>query len=49
MVDSVISPNAVEVRDLVKRYPKARTNAVDRLSFAVVRGEIFGLLGPNGA
>jgi ABC-2 type transport system ATP-binding protein len=49
MVDSVISPNAVEVRDLVKRYPKARTNAVDRLSFAVMRGEIFGLLGPNGA
>jgi ABC-2 type transport system ATP-binding protein len=49
MVDSVISPNAVEVRDLVKRYPKARTNALDRLSFAVVRGEIFGLLGPNGA
>ena len=49
MVDSVVSPNAVEVRDLVKRYPKARTNAVDRLSFAVVRGEIFGLLGPNGA
>src|SRR3954451_623997 len=49
MVDSVISPNAVEVRDLVKRYPKARTNALDRLCFAVVRGEIFGLLGPNGA
>jgi ABC-2 type transport system ATP-binding protein len=49
MVDSVISPNAVEVRDLVKRYPKAQTDAVDRLSFAVVRGEIFGLLGPNGA
>lgn len=49
MVDSVVSANAVEVSDLVKRYPKARTNAVDGLSFAVVRGEIFGLLGPNGA
>src|SRR5581483_11803441 len=49
MVDSVISANAVQVSDLVKRYPKARTNAVDGLSFAVVRGEIFGLLGPNGA
>ncbi len=40
---------AVEVRELVKRYPKAQADAVDRLSFAVARGEIFGLLGPNGA
>ena len=39
----------VEVRDLVKRYRKARTNAVDGASFAVRRGEVFGLLGPNGA
>ena len=39
----------MEVRELVKRYPKARTDAVDRLSFAVASGEIFGLLGPNGA
>jgi ABC-2 type transport system ATP-binding protein len=39
----------VEVRDLVKRYRKARTNAVDGVSFAVRRGEVFGLLGPNGA
>jgi ABC-2 type transport system ATP-binding protein len=40
---------AIEVRDLVKRYPKATTNAVDGIDFAVERGEIFGLLGPNGA
>jgi len=40
---------AVEVQDLVKRYPKSPTNAVDELSFAVERGEVFGLLGPNGA
>jgi ABC-2 type transport system ATP-binding protein len=39
----------VEVRDLVKRYRKAKTNAVDGVSFAVRRGEVFGLLGPNGA
>jgi ABC-2 type transport system ATP-binding protein len=39
----------VEVRDLVKRYRKARTNAVDGVSFTVGRGEVFGLLGPNGA
>ncbi len=41
--------NSIEVRDLVKRYAKAKTNAVDGVSFAVERGEIFGLLGPNGA
>ena len=39
----------VAVQDLVKRYPKAPTNAVDGISFAVHPGEIFGLLGPNGA
>jgi ABC-2 type transport system ATP-binding protein len=40
---------AISVRHLVKRYPKAKTNAVDNVSFEVARGEIFGLLGPNGA
>jgi ABC-2 type transport system ATP-binding protein len=39
----------VEVRDLVKRYRKAKGNAVDGVSFTVRRGEVFGLLGPNGA
>jgi ABC-2 type transport system ATP-binding protein len=39
----------VEVRELVKRYPRAQVNAVDGISFAVERGEVFGLLGPNGA
>ncbi len=39
----------VEVRDLVKRYRKAKANAVDGVSFAVRRGEVLGLLGPNGA
>jgi ABC-2 type transport system ATP-binding protein len=37
----------VEVHDLVRRFGKFV--AVDRVSFAVQRGEIFGLLGPNGA
>ncbi len=41
--------SAIEVRDLVKRYPKSPVNAVDGISFRVRRGEIFGLLGPNGA
>jgi ABC-2 type transport system ATP-binding protein len=43
-----VSP-AAELRHLVKRYPKAPTDSLDRLSFTVNREEIFGLLGPNGA
>ena len=31
-----------------KRADRKRTIAVDRISFAVERGEIFGVLGPNG-
>ncbi len=38
---------AIEVRDLHKTYPGKK--AVDGVSFAVLRGEIFGILGPNGA
>ena len=41
--------SAVQVRDLVKRYPGRPVNAVDGISFAVRRREVFGLLGPNGA
>ncbi|MGH8442799.1 MAG: ABC transporter ATP-binding protein [Nevskiaceae bacterium] len=37
----------LEVRDLVKQYPKVR--AVDGVSFEVPEGVCFGLLGPNGA
>jgi ABC-2 type transport system ATP-binding protein len=40
---------AVQVTDLVKRYPGRPVNAVDGISFTVERGEVFGLLGPNGA
>jgi ABC-2 type transport system ATP-binding protein len=43
------SGQAVEVVDLVKRYPRAPVNAVDGVSFDVAEGEVFGLLGPNGA
>ena len=38
---------AIDVADLTKRYDKLL--AVDRISFAVRQGEIFGFLGPNGA
>jgi len=39
----------VEVRELVKRYPRSPVDAVAGISFAVEQGELFGLLGPNGA
>jgi len=42
-----ISKNAVEVKDLEKRF--GSFIAVNRISFAVAPGEIFGFLGPNGA
>lgn len=37
----------IKVTDLVKRYGK--NTAVDHLSFEVRKGEVFGLLGPNGS
>lgn len=37
----------VVAENLVKTYGK--TNVVDGVSFAVKKGEIFGILGPNGA
>jgi len=40
---------AIEVRDLVKRYRKGSTNAVDGVTFDVEPGQFFALLGPNGA
>lgn len=42
-------PTTVQVEGLVKRYPRAETNAVDGLDFFARPGEVFGLLGPNGA
>ena len=43
----VSDSDAVQVIDLEKRF--GRFVAVDRISFSVRRGEIFGFLGPNGA
>src|SRR5258707_14140151 len=40
---------AISVHNLIKRYQKSKTNAVNGVSFDVSQGEIFGLLGPNGA
>jgi len=45
----------IETHELTKRFADARTGdrqgvlAVDRLSLTVQRGEIFGLVGPDGA
>ncbi|HEU4868255.1 MAG TPA: ABC transporter ATP-binding protein [Actinomycetota bacterium] len=44
-----VPQTVIEVRDLVKRYKKSDTNAVDGISFEVKEGEFFALLGPNGA
>ncbi|MGH3503455.1 MAG: ABC transporter ATP-binding protein, partial [Nocardioidaceae bacterium] len=45
--------DAVEIRDLTKRYDRSRRRgvitAVDSVSLTVHAGEIFGFLGPNGA
>ncbi len=41
------SPKAVVVKDLERRFGSFL--AVNRVSFEVDRGEIFGFLGPNGA
>ena len=38
---------SIEVSDITKTY-NGRT-VVDRLSFSVDKGEVFGLLGHNGA
>ncbi|HEX6457858.1 MAG TPA: ATP-binding cassette domain-containing protein [Thermoleophilaceae bacterium] len=40
--------HAIEARDLVKTYPGG-VKALDKLSFHVAEGTVFGLLGPNGA
>jgi ABC-2 type transport system ATP-binding protein len=39
----------IHVDGLVKRYRKAKRNAVDGITFDVPAGEFFALLGPNGA
>jgi ABC-2 type transport system ATP-binding protein len=39
----------IQVENLIKRYKKSETNAVDDISFDVKEGEFFCFLGPNGA
>jgi ABC-type multidrug transport system ATPase subunit len=42
MADTIL-----EVRNLTKKY--SSLTAVDSISFSIEKGEIFGLVGPNGA
>jgi len=42
-------PLAIDVRNLEFEYPKSEKKAVNNVSFAIKKGEIFGFLGPNGA
>ncbi len=47
MNDNPNTAPAIEVHDLTKRFGSVL--AVDRIGFAVNKGEFFGFLGPNGA
>ena len=44
---SVAAASAIEVDELTRRF--GDFVAVDRLSFAIRQGEVFGFLGPNGS
>jgi fluoroquinolone transport system ATP-binding protein len=44
-----MSDHALRVEDLRYAYPGAARPALDGMSFAVRRGEVFGFLGPSGA
>ncbi len=40
---------AVVVKNITKTYGREKTIAVDNVSFKVNKGEVFGLIGPDGA
>src|SRR5688500_18117666 len=39
----------VSVRNLSKSYPPSKVPALDSISMEVSKGELFGLIGPDGA
>lgn len=39
----------IKLKNLSKRYPRSKFDAVHKLSLSVRRGEVYGFLGPNGA
>ena len=41
--------NTIEVKDINKSYEKGKVTALKNVSFNVGKGELFGLIGPDGA
>lgn len=41
--------NAVEINQISKSYGKDNTKALNAITFSVKQGELFGLIGPDGA
>src|SRR6202142_934905 len=41
--------SAISLNNITKTYNKGATLAVDDISFSVDKGELFGLIGPDGA
>jgi len=39
----------IEVKDLYKSYAKGKVNALNGITFSVEEGEVFGVIGPDGA
>ena len=46
-VESIMSETVVKISNLVKRYKELI--ALDNFSLEINKGEVFGLLGPNGS
>lgn len=49
MINSQLSKVDVQLNNIVKTYNKGQVKAVNDVSFAVEKGELFGLIGPDGA
>ena len=41
--------SAITLEHITKTYNKGATLAVDDISFSIEKGELFGLIGPDGA
>src|SRR6185436_10785020 len=48
MQNSELKPSVV-LQGITKKYDKGRVLAVDNVSLSVNKGELFGLIGPDGA
>ena len=40
---------SVVVKNIIKTYDKGKVKALNDISFEVEKGELFGLIGPDGA